>query len=120
MVTGLKITPEIVRSNLAKLGVLKSQYKIVQEFSESTSAIESCSKKSYDYVLLDGDHSYEGVARDFRNYGPMINSGGLILFDDYDTQDWPDIKDFVDECVMDNAEWEFVGSEWRTAIFRKR
>lgn len=35
-----------------------------------------------DLLYLDGDHSYEGVAADFRLYGPLVRRGGLVVFHD--------------------------------------
>lgn len=35
-----------------------------------------------DFLLLDGDHRYEGVKEDFKTYGPMVRKGGLIAFHD--------------------------------------
>jgi len=35
-----------------------------------------------DLLFLDGDHSYEGVKRDFLLYGPMVRPGGVIAFHD--------------------------------------
>jgi predicted O-methyltransferase YrrM len=35
-----------------------------------------------DMMLIDGDHSYEGVSRDFANYRSLAREGGLILFHD--------------------------------------
>jgi len=34
-------------------------------------------------ILIDGDHSYEGVCRDIRNYYPLLAPGGLLIFHDY-------------------------------------
>lgn len=31
-----------------------------------------------DFLFIDGDHSYEGVARDFTVYRPLVRSGGVI------------------------------------------
>jgi len=36
-----------------------------------------------DLLFIDGDHSYEGVKKDFENYSPLVESGGYIIFDDY-------------------------------------
>jgi predicted O-methyltransferase YrrM len=35
-----------------------------------------------DFLFIDGDHSYEGVKRDFETYSPMVRPGGLIAFHD--------------------------------------
>jgi SMP-30/Gluconolactonase/LRE-like region len=36
-----------------------------------------------------------GVARDFRHYAPLVRSGGTVLFDGYDTPEWPAIQPHV-------------------------
>jgi len=35
-----------------------------------------------DYLFIDGDHSYEGVKRDFEMYSPLVRSGGMVAFHD--------------------------------------
>ena len=35
-----------------------------------------------DFLFIDGDHSYEGIRLDFKNYSPLVNPGGLIAFHD--------------------------------------
>ena len=35
-----------------------------------------------DVLLIDGDHTYEGVKKDFEMYSPLMNNGGLIFFHD--------------------------------------
>ena len=35
-----------------------------------------------DFLFIDGDHSYEGVAADFRDYSPFVRPGGSIAFHD--------------------------------------
>jgi predicted O-methyltransferase YrrM len=40
------------------------------------------SGKRVDFLFIDGDHSYEGVKRDFEMYGPLVRVGGLIAFHD--------------------------------------
>jgi cephalosporin hydroxylase len=38
--------------------------------------------RQLDFLLIDGDHSYEGVSRDYELYGPLVRPGGLIAFHD--------------------------------------
>nr|WP_260170987.1 class I SAM-dependent methyltransferase [Salinibacter ruber] len=39
-------------------------------------------KKSVDFLFIDGDHSYEGVRKDFEIYSDIVNSGGIVAFHD--------------------------------------
>lgn len=43
-----------------------------------------------DFIFIDGDHSYEGVKKDFEMYSPFINPGGYIAFHDINQIDHPD------------------------------
>lgn len=38
--------------------------------------------KKLDFLFIDGDHSYEGVKKDFEMYGPLVKNGGIIAFHD--------------------------------------
>ena len=44
-------------------------------------------KKVYDYVYLDGDHSYEGVKRDFDLFWPKLKVGGFVALHDIGSPD---------------------------------
>lgn len=44
--------------------------------------------KQLDFLFIDGDHSYQGVATDFAMYSPLVRPGGLIAFHDI----VPDLK----------------------------
>jgi len=35
-----------------------------------------------DLLFIDGDHTYEGVKRDFEMYSPLVKKGGIIAFHD--------------------------------------
>lgn len=35
-----------------------------------------------DYLFIDGDHTYEGVRKDFEMYSPLVRRGGVIAFHD--------------------------------------
>lgn len=39
-------------------------------------------KKEIDLLFIDGDHSYEGVARDFNNWFSFVRAGGIIFLHD--------------------------------------
>lgn len=35
-----------------------------------------------DFLFIDGDHTYEGVKKDFEMYGSLVKRGGLVAFHD--------------------------------------
>jgi predicted O-methyltransferase YrrM len=35
-----------------------------------------------DVLFIDGDHTYEGVRRDFELYSPLVRGGGIIVLHD--------------------------------------
>ncbi len=35
-----------------------------------------------DFLFIDGDHTYDGVRRDFEDYAPFVRTGGVIAFHD--------------------------------------
>ena len=35
-----------------------------------------------DFLFIDGDHTYEGVRKDFELYSPLVNEGGVIAIHD--------------------------------------
>ena len=90
-----------------KQDVRDIQYQRVYDFFEPFENVEIVRLKSeeavdmfpddyFDYVYIDGEHSYEAVTRDLSNYFPKIKVGGYIIGDDYG---WagiaPAVQDFL-------------------------
>jgi cephalosporin hydroxylase len=38
--------------------------------------------RKIDFLFIDADHTYEGVARDFNMYAPLVKEGGVVAFHD--------------------------------------
>ena len=47
--------------------------------------------KKWDYVYIDGDHSYKGVKSDFRIFYPKLKNGGYLSLHDIYTKDLGDL-----------------------------
>jgi predicted O-methyltransferase YrrM len=45
----------------------------------------------FDVILLDGDHTYEGVSQDYLNYTPMLSAHGVCFMHDIG---WGDVRTF--------------------------
>ena len=72
-----------------------------------------------DFLFIDGDHSYEGVSRDFECYGPLVRPGGTIAFHDIVPGDeslvggvprfWPEVKARYEETAEYVRDWSQGG-----------
>ena len=51
-------------------------------FAKRTAAL---TPNGVDVLLIDGDHSYEGVSGDFRIYSPLVVPGGIVALHDIGT-----------------------------------
>lgn len=43
---------------------------------------QKCENKKYDYIYIDGDHSYKGVSFDTKIFWPLLNKNGYVVFHD--------------------------------------
>lgn len=69
-----------LRANILKLQDAGYDAHLIEGDSHSETVIEGAKNLGpYEVVFIDGDHSYEGVSQDWRNYGGM---GKKILFHD--------------------------------------
>jgi predicted O-methyltransferase YrrM len=67
-----------------------------------------------DFLMIDGDHSLEGVEADFQNYSPLVREGGLIAFHDIvaeDTERLYGYKFGADEV------WQRIRTQYRATEF---
>ncbi len=65
--------------------------------------------KPIDLLFIDGDHSFEGVKKDWEMYSPLVRSGGMVVFHDVagnydDTQ----VKRLWDSIKSDFEHREYV------------
>lgn len=118
IVTGQPITEAVVRKNLSRAGMTDDEYTLIKRLSTEQEALKEAGVREYDLLIIDGDHSYAGVKTDFENYAQFVKLGGHIIFDDYSSEDWPDIKKYVDEEVDSESFVTRVGASWRTAVYR--
>jgi len=117
-ITMMPVTCDIFTHNMQRMNIPTSDYTIIDKLSTEKEAVEQASKKRYNLLIIDGDHSYSGVKNDFFNYGHLVEPGGCIIFDNYHDPNWPGITDFVDKEVSGLPSLDFVGGDGITAIFR--
>lgn len=98
---------EYVRLALSKIG---HGDRLVQFRCSSDAAHSMLRPQSASLIFIDGDHSYDQVVADFRNYRDLLAPGGAMVFHDYGygvhngrPDVCPNVRPAIDEHVM-NAE----------------
>jgi predicted O-methyltransferase YrrM len=104
----------------------KQRIILVRENSHQTKTLqrikEILGNKELDFLFIDGDHTYDGVKRDFALYKQLVKRGGTIAFHDIVPHPpearcgvnifWDEIKDRYEsqEFVEDwNQGWSGIG-----------
>lgn len=116
--TGEPVTEEMLWRNFEIAGIPRKDVTLIKKLSSEPEALAAAKKRQYDLMIIDGDHSYAGVKTDFENYSPFVRPGGYIIFDDYDSPDWPEVKAYVDAEVASAGHVARVGNSWRTCVYR--
>jgi cephalosporin hydroxylase len=71
-----------------------------------------------DYLFIDGDHTYEGVKKDFDLYSPFVKKGGVVVFHDVVPHDGSSCKvdEFWNEIKLKHRYKEFIDSPTQTCF----
>ena len=89
---------------------MQSVEKLLKQYKNNINIIKGNSHKilkeitldNFDYVFLDGGHSYETVIGDLKCLKKVVENNAVILCDDYDLNYAPGVKKAVDEYVLLN------------------
>ena len=79
-------TIESVTKNIDKHNKHKYLYDLVKGSSHDPKVIKkvhSLLESSVDILFIDGDHTKDGVIKDFNDYSKLVTEGGIVIFDDY-------------------------------------
>ena len=76
--------------------------QLITASSQDMSTFAQIKDKVFDFIFIDGDHSYEGVKKDYMLYQGLCKPGGYIAFHDindnwYMQQNNCQVKKFWDE-----------------------
>jgi hypothetical protein len=119
--SGLPISSENVEENIRRLGFEMDRVHLLKLRSESPEALAAASRFSLASLWIDGDHSYEGVKRDWQNYSPLVMPGGYVLFDNYHDGYYPGVDRFLDRDLLpDLGGWMLAAKLGRSILLRKR
>lgn len=110
---GDPIPKEVVFENIQKFNPHDNRFEYIQGNSHSTET-KSYVKNlgiQFDILFIDGDHSFNGVIKDFMMYYPLVKTGGYLVFDDYgDIRFSPEVKTAVDYILKNYWGFQIFGA----------
>jgi hypothetical protein len=117
---GIPVTDKLFHRNMQLANISSDAYSLIKNYSTDEVALTKAKQEKITLLIIDGDHSYEGIKYDYENYFPLLEPGGYLIVDDYNAKEWPGVQKFVDETIKNDPACNFIGSFSRTAIGRKK
>jgi hypothetical protein len=118
--TGTPVRLDVVRANLALGGTAGELARIQQGFSGDTAVREAVSDREYGVIIIDGDHSEEGVAADLAWAEEIAAPGGIVVVDDYGDDGWEGVQAAADKHLSGETRFDMVGRVATSAFLRAR
>jgi len=104
----------------------KQKLTLLRADSHQTSTLENLrsiiAKDEIDLLFIDGDHTYDGVKKDYEMYSPLVRDGGIIAMHDIAKHDlnpecqvdrfWKEIKqgkNTKEFIISPPADWGGIG-----------
>lgn len=79
-----------------------------------------------DFLFIDGDHTYEGCSRDWRDWSPHVEPGGLVLLHDavpfpggWLDDSWGPAR-VLEEFVVPDPEWLLIDTVDSLAVLQRQ
>lgn len=89
----------------------------IQKIKKTSEAAAAAWTRPIDFLYIDGDHRYDAVVRDIRNFVPFVREGGVFAFHDYKPGK-DGVRRAVDELVAPHHDKLFQAGS--LAVFGKR
>jgi Methyltransferase domain len=116
--TGVPVVEGVVRLNFTLAGFPDSQLRVIKGFSQDQSIRAQAADRRYGTIVVDGDHSPEGVARDLLWAESVVADRGIIVLDDYGDPKWPGVQEAVDAHLKNSARFSMIGTVATSAYLR--
>jgi hypothetical protein len=119
--SGTPVSETVARTNLALAGVDPQRLRLRRGFSTDPEVQKAVSDREYGVVVIDGDHSEEGVRQDLAWAETITAPGGIVVMDDYGDAGWPGVQAALDgHLAAGGSRLKLLGTVSTSAFLRAR
>ncbi|GGY91957.1 class I SAM-dependent methyltransferase [Streptomyces poonensis] len=116
--SGAPVDEHAVRTNLTLAGPAGAAARIQRGFSADPDTRAAVSDRSYGVIVIDGDHSAEGVLADLEWAEQIAAPGAVIVLDDYGDPKWTGVKEAADKYLAGETRFTYLGKAALSAFLR--
>jgi predicted O-methyltransferase YrrM len=119
--TGTPVRLDVVRANLAFGGPAGGRTRVVAGLSGDPEIRKEAGDREYGVIIVDGDHSAEGVAADLEWAETIAAPGGIVVLDDYGDPGWLGVQAAADaHLARGDSRFDLLGRVSTSAFLRAR
>lgn len=117
--SGTPVTAPIARHNFAVGGLGPDDVRLIEGFSTDPEVQRQAADQRYAVVVVDGDHSEEGVYADLGWVETVVAPGGLVVMDDFGDGMWPGVERATRRYLADGGRLQLLGQAATSAYLRQ-
>jgi hypothetical protein len=107
--SGSPVIREVVEHNFHLAGLPPEDYTIVQGYSTDPAVQAEVGAQKYAVIVIDGDHSEEGVYKDLEWVETIALDGAVIVLDDYGDGKWKGVERAVKRYLDTDTRMRLLG-----------
>lgn len=116
--TGVPVVEQTLHTNQALAGVPTDRYRVLVGYSQDAEVRAGVGDREYGTIIVDGDHSAEGVASDMAWIEQLAAEGAIVVLDDYGDSKWPGVQEAVDAHLKGLTRFTMLGTVATSAYLR--
>lgn len=117
--TGTPVDEQIARHNFAIGGLAEDSLRLITGFSTDPEVQAQAGDQPYAVVIIDGDHSEDGVYADLQWAETILAPGGIAVMDDFGDPTWPGVERATRRFLADGGRLELLGRAATSAYLRQ-
>jgi hypothetical protein len=107
--SGSPVIRDVVEHNFHLAGLPPEDYTIIQGYSTDPAVQAEVAKQKYAVIVIDGDHSEEGVYKDLEFVETIALDGAVIVLDDYGDGKWKGVERAVKRYLDTDTRMRLLG-----------